>query len=64
MPSDDFSTAMLQSRKESQEIFRVLKGKILQPRMLCPARLSFKIEGEISNFSDKQKLNRATLNPF
>ena len=24
--------------------------------MLCPARLSFRIEGEIKNLSDKQKL--------
>jgi len=28
----------------------------LQPRRLYPARISFKIEGEIKNFSNKQKL--------
>ena len=47
---------MLQARREWQDIFKVLKGKNLQPRILYPARLSFRIEGEIKNFSDKQKL--------
>ena len=36
--------------------FKVLKGKNLQPRLLYPARISFKIVGEIKSFSDKQKL--------
>ena len=55
-PSADFSTEMLQARREWQDIFKVLKGKNLQPRILYSARLSFRIEGEIKNFSDKQKL--------
>ena len=33
-----------------------MKGKNLQPRILCPARLSFRFDGEIKNFVDKQKL--------
>ena len=33
-----------------------MKGKNPQPRILYPARLSFRTEGEIKNFSDKQKL--------
>jgi len=32
------------------DIFKVLKGKNLQPRLLYPARISFKIDGEIKNF--------------
>ena len=32
------------------------KGKNLQPRLLYPAMISFKIDGEIKSFSDKQKL--------
>ena len=28
----------------------------MQPRILYPARLSLKIEGEIKSFQDKQKL--------
>ena len=51
-----FSTETLQVRKEWQNIFKVLKGKNLQARILYTARLSFRIEGEIKNFSDKQKL--------
>ena len=54
--SADFSTETLQARREWQDIFTVLKGKYLQPRILYPARISFKIEGEIKNFSNKQKL--------
>ena len=38
------------------DIFKVLKGKNLQPRSQYPARISFKIDGELKNFSDKQKL--------
>ena len=54
--SADFSTETLQARREWQDIFKVLKGKKLQPRILYPERISFKIEGEIKNFSNKQKL--------
>ena len=54
--SADFSTETLQARREWQDIFKVLKGKNLQPRILYPARISFKIEGEIKNFSKKQNL--------
>ena len=39
-----------------QDIFEVMKGKNLQPRILYPARLSFRLDGEIKSFSDKQKL--------
>ena len=52
----DLSAETLQSRREWQDIFKVLKWKNLQPRLLYPARISFKIDGEIKSFSDKQKL--------
>ena len=52
----DLSAETLQARREWQDIFKVLKGKNLQPRLLYPARVSFKIDGEIKSFSDKQKL--------
>uniref|UniRef100_A0A8D0ZRF3 L1 transposable element RRM domain-containing protein n=1 Tax=Sus scrofa TaxID=9823 RepID=A0A8D0ZRF3_PIG len=54
--STDFSTETLQARREWQGIFKALKGKNMQPRILYPARISFKIEGEITFFSNKQKL--------
>ena len=36
--SADFSTETLQARKEWHNIFKVMKGKNLQPRILYPAR--------------------------
>ena len=52
----NLSAETLQAKREWQDIFQVLKGKNLQPRLLYPARISFKIDGEIKNFSEKQKL--------
>ena len=52
----DLSAESLQARREWQDIFKVLKGKNLQPRLLYMARISFKINGEIKKFPDKQKL--------
>ena len=52
----DLSAESLQARREWQDIFKILKGKNLQPRFLYPARISFKIDGEIKKLSDKQKL--------
>ena len=46
----DLSAETLQARRERRDIFQVLKGKNLQPRLLYPARISFKIDGEIKNF--------------
>ena len=43
----DLSAETLQARKEWQDIFQVMKGKNLQPRLLYPARISFRFEGEI-----------------
>ena len=52
----DLSGETLQARREWQDIFKVLKGKNLQPRLLYSARISFKIDGEIKSYSHKQKL--------
>ena len=51
----DLSAETLQARREWQDIFKVLKGKNIQPRLLYPARISFKMDGEIKSFPDKQK---------
>ena len=40
----DLSTEIRLARKEWQDIFNVLNQKNMQPRILHPARLSFKIE--------------------
>jgi len=37
-------------------VMKVMKEKNLQPRLLYPARNSFKYEGEIKSFTDKEKL--------
>ena len=52
----DLSADTLQARREWQDIFKVMKGKNLQPRLLYPARISFRFDGEIKTFTDKQKL--------
>ena len=36
----------------------MLNRKNMQPRILYPARLSFRIEGEIKAFPDEQKLKK------
>ena len=53
--SSDYSTETFQARREWHEIF-MMKRKDLQPRLIYPARLSFKIKGEIRSFRDKKKL--------
>ena len=53
--SADFSKETLQARRGGQEVFQVMKGKDLHPRWLYPAKLSFKMEGQIKCFSDKVK---------
>ena len=52
----DLSAETLQARREWQDTFKVMKGKNLQPRLLYPARNSFRFNGEIKTFTDKQKL--------
>ena len=42
-----------QARKGSKEVFKVMKGKDLYPRLLYPAKLSFRMEGQIKCFPDK-----------
>ena len=44
------------ARREWQEIFKVMKSRDLQPRLLYPEKLSFRIEGQIKSFPDKRKL--------
>ena len=54
--STDFSTETLQARRGWYDIFKLMKGKNLQPKILHLARLSFRFDGEIKSFPDKQKL--------
>ena len=54
--SADFSKETLQARRGWKEVFQVMKAKDLHPRLLYPAKLSFRMEGQIQCFSDKVKL--------
>ena len=43
----DLSADTLQARREWQDIFKVMKGKTVQPRLLHQARISFRFDREI-----------------
>ena len=51
--SADFSKETLQARRDWQEIFQVMKSRDLQPRLLYPAKPSFRIKGQIKCFPGK-----------
>ena len=53
--SADFSKQTLQARRGWKEVFKIVKGKDLHPRLLYPAKLSFRMEGQIKCFPDKVK---------
>ena len=42
--------------QQVREIFKVIKIKDLQSRLLYPAKLPFRILGQIKSFPDKKKL--------
>ena len=54
--SAHFSKETLQARRGWKEVFQVMKGEDLHPRLLYPSILSFGIEGQIKCFADKVKL--------
>ena len=45
--SADFSKETLQARRGWKEVFEVMKAKDLHPRLLYPAKQSFRMEGQI-----------------
>ena len=59
--SADFSAETLQDRREWQDIFKVMKGKNLQSRILYLARLSVRFEGDIKSCTDKWKLKEFSI---
>ena len=54
--SADFAKETLRARSGWKEVLQVMKGKDLHPRLLYPAKLSFRMEGQIKCFPDKIKL--------
>ena len=55
-PSADFSKETSQARRGWKEVSQVMKGNDLHPRLLYPAKLSFRMEGQIKCFPDNVKL--------
>ena len=45
----------MQARRQWDDLYKALKEKNCQPRIIYPAKLSLKYEGEIRTFPDKQK---------
>jgi hypothetical protein len=62
----DLSTETLKARRTWSEVFWALNENNFNPRVLYPAKLSFKIDGAIKVFHDKQKLKqyRTTKTPL
>jgi hypothetical protein len=54
----DFSTEILKARRACGEVFQALNENNFNPRILYQAKLSFKIDGAINVFHDKQKLKQ------
>ena len=56
--SADFSVETLQTRRDWQDIIKVMKERNPQQRLLCPARIPFRFNGEVKSISDKPKAKR------
>jgi phospholipase C len=54
----DFSMETLKARRTWSEVFQALNENNFNPRIYYPAKLSFKKDGAIKVFHDKQKLKR------
>ena len=59
--SADFSKEALQARRGWKVVFKVMKGKDFHPILLYPAKLSFRMEGQIRCFPDKVKLKELVI---
>ena len=63
-PSANFSKETSQARRGWKEVFQVMKGKALHPRLLYPAKLPFRMEGHIKCFPDKVKFKEFIINTY
>ena len=53
--SADFAKETWQATRGWKEVFKVMKGKDLHPKIFYPANLSFRMGGQIKCFPDKVK---------
>ena len=56
-----FSKETLQARRGWKEVFKVMKGRDLHPRLLYPSKLSFRMEGQVNSFQDKVELKELII---
>ena len=54
--SADFSVETVPARNEWHNIFEMMKGENLQPRILYPASIHSDLTGKYKSYTDKQKL--------
>jgi hypothetical protein len=54
----DFSMETLKARRARSEVFQALNENNFNPKILYPAKLSFKIDGAIKVSHDNQKLKQ------
>ena len=59
--SADFSKETLQERRGWKELSKVMKAKDLNPRLLYPAKLSFRMGGQIKCFPKNIKLKEFVI---
>ena len=59
--SADFSKETLQARRGWKALFNISKVKDLHPRLFYPAKLSFRMGGQIKCFPDKVKVKEFIL---
>ena len=57
-----FSKETLQARRGWKEVFKIMKGKNLHPRLLYPEKLSLRMKGQIKCFPNKVKLKEFIIN--
>ena len=60
--SAEFSKETLLARRDYQETFKVMKSRDLEPRLLYPEKLSFRIKEQLKSFPDK-KNQRSSSSP-
>ena len=58
--SADFSIQTLKARRAWNNIYQALKENRCQPRILYPAKLTFRFDDEIKSFHEKEKLKELT----
>ena len=60
--SADFSVETLQARREWQDILKSDEREKPTTKITVPARISFRFDGEVKSFSEKQKLREFSNN--